>query len=97
MRRFEWDDEKEEANWRKHGIRFDQAASVFGDPRSFSEPDNRFEHGEERWRTIGMAEGRCLMLFVAHTTHENGMEVIRIISARRANRKERKLYGNRKF
>ena len=97
MRLFEWDDEKEKANWRKHGIHFDQAASVFNDPRCFSEPDNRFEHGEERWRTVGMAEDRCLLLFVAHTTRENGIEIIRIISARRANRQERRLYGNRKF
>jgi uncharacterized DUF497 family protein len=53
---FEWDEEKERANRRKHGIRFAQAASVFDDPYHFTEPDDRFDYGEPRWRTVGIAE-----------------------------------------
>ncbi len=90
----EWDDAKDEANYRKHGIRFGDAAWVFDDPLAVSVPD-RIENGEQRWQTVGLAGG-CLLLLVAHTVHleVNGVEaeVIRIISARRADRNERKHY-----
>jgi uncharacterized DUF497 family protein len=91
-RYFEWDEKKAEINCRKHGIQFEEAALVFDDPLSISEQD-RIENGEKRWRTIGLAGG-CLLLLVAHTVQfEDGdMEVIRIISARRVNRKERRDY-----
>jgi uncharacterized DUF497 family protein len=91
-RYFEWDDEKAETNYRKHGIRFVEAARVFDDPFSLSEKD-RIENGEQRWQTIGMTGG-CLLLLVAHTVRfeDEDIEVVRIISARRVNRKERKHY-----
>ena len=91
-RYFEWDGRKAEINFRKHGVRFEEAALVFGDPFALSEQD-RIENGEQRWQTIGMAGG-CLLLLVAHTVRfeEKGVEVIRIISARRVNRKERRRY-----
>jgi len=91
-RYFEWDDHKAELNYRKHGIRFEEAARVFDDPFAVSEQD-RIENGEQRWQTIGMTES-CLLLLVAHTVcfEEEGIEVIRIISARRVNRKERRHY-----
>jgi uncharacterized DUF497 family protein len=92
---FEWDGEKAEANWRRHGIRFDKAIEVFDDPRRTEDIDERFGYGEDRWWTIGMAKGGML-LFVAYATRENGTETIRIISARRATGRERRLYGNRK-
>jgi uncharacterized DUF497 family protein len=97
MRQFEWDDKKAEVNWRKHGITFEDAKHVFDDPSHVSIPDNRFEYSEERWQTLGMIGDNFLLLFVAHTIDENGIEVIKIISARRANRKERKRYGNSKI
>lgn len=89
---FEWDDEKAKENFRKHGIRFEDAALVFDDPLAVSVQD-RIENGEMRWQTIGMAAG-CLLLLVAHTVRmdEYGVEVIRIISARRPDRKERRRY-----
>ena len=95
MSRFiEWDDAKAETNYRKHGIRFEEAAWVFDDPLAVSVQD-RIEYGEQRWQTIGLV-GACLLLLVAHTvtvTVEGGeVEVIRIVSARRADRKERKRY-----
>ena len=89
---FEWDGEKAKENFRKHGIRFEDAALVFDDPLAVSVQD-RIENGEMRWQTIGMVAG-CLLLLVAHTVRmdEYGVEVIRIISARRPDRKERRRY-----
>lgn len=91
-RYFEWDDTKADINFRKHGIRFEEAALAFDDPLSLSEQD-RIENGEQRWKTIGMAGG-CLLLLVAHTMRleDEGIEVIRIISARRVDLKERRRY-----
>ena len=62
-RYFEWDGKKAASNFRKHGIRFEEAALVFDDPFAVSEQD-RIENGEQRWKTIGMAAG-CLLLLVA--------------------------------
>lgn len=90
-RLFEWDDNKAAINFRKHGIRFEEAARVFDDPLALTVQD-RIENGEQRWQTIGMAGG-CLLLLVAHTVRlEDESEVLRIISARRADRTERKRY-----
>jgi uncharacterized DUF497 family protein len=91
---FEWDYKKAEANFRKHGIRFEEAALVFDDALSVSKQDH-IENGEYRWQTIGMVSG-FLLLLVAHTVRaeDTGIEVIRIISARRADRKERRSYEN---
>jgi uncharacterized protein len=89
--RFAWDPSKAAGNLRKHGVSFETAVRVFSDPCALVEQD-RFENGEERWQTIGAVEG-VVMLMVAHTVGEQGdIEVIRIISARRANRRERKRY-----
>ncbi len=89
--RFEWDPTKAASNFRKHGVSFQTAARVFADPYALVEQD-RIENGEERWQTIGVVEG-VLMLMVAHTVREqDDIEVIRIISARHANRKERRRY-----
>ncbi len=89
--RFEWDATKAASNFRKHGVSFQTAARVFADPYALVEQD-RIENGEERWQTIGVVEG-VLMLMVAHTVREqDDIEVIRIISARHANRRERRRY-----
>ena len=91
-RYFEWDDKKAKNNFRKHGIRFEEAALAFDDPFAVSEQE-RIENGEQRWQTIGMAGG-CLLLLVAHTVRleDDGAEVVRIISARRVDRKERRRF-----
>ena len=91
-RYFEWDDRKAEINYRKHGILFEEAILVFDDPLAVVEQD-RIEDGERRWQAVGMA-GNCLLLLVAHTVRleEEGIEIIRVISARRADRKERRRY-----
>ncbi|HMM38903.1 MAG TPA: BrnT family toxin [Desulfovibrio sp.] len=90
--RIEWDEAKNEANQRKHdGIGFDLAAEVFDDPLHKSIPE-RVVDGEQRWQTLGMVRG-LLLLLVAHTYRDQGgEEVIRIISARRATRRERQAY-----
>lgn len=88
---FSWDEAKNESNRRKHGVSFEAARLVFDDPQHVSRLD-RVEGDEERWQTIGNAGGIVLLL-VAHTWREaGGEEHIRIISARRATRQERKFY-----
>ncbi|EBW4556921.1 BrnT family toxin [Salmonella enterica] len=88
---FEWDEVKAASNYRKHGIRFEEAARVFDDPFHLSIQD-RYENGEYRWQSIGMVRG-CMMVVVAHTTRfEDGTEIIRLISARRAERRELRRY-----
>jgi len=84
------------SNERKHGVRFEDAMLVFADPYALVEQD-RIEGGELRWQTLGLVGGIVLIL-VAHTVrNEQEDEIIRIISARRAVRKERKRYDeNRK-
>lgn len=85
--RFEWDENKNRANVRKHGVSFEEASQVFFDPLHLTNHD-RIEGGEQRWQTFGLSGGFVLMM-VAHTTTEKDTEgkiteVIRIISARRA-------------
>jgi uncharacterized DUF497 family protein len=88
---FEWDDAKARTNDRKHGVRFEDAMLVFADPFAFVEQD-RIEEGELRWQTLGLVGGVALLL-VAHTVRSGpGEETIRIISARKATRKERQRY-----
>ncbi len=88
---YTWDDNKNAINKQKHGVSFETARLVFDDPWHLSRQD-RVEQGEERWQTIGLA-GDIVLLLVAHTWRdEGGDEHIRIISARRATKTERKVY-----
>jgi uncharacterized DUF497 family protein len=89
--RFEWDERKNRSNQRKHGVSFELAELVFDDPLALSKPE-RVEGGEERWHTLGLVAASVVLL-VAHTVREEPHdEVIRIISARKATRYERKQY-----
>jgi uncharacterized DUF497 family protein len=89
---FEWDENKARSNRRKHGVGFEDAMIVFDDPYALAEQD-RIQDGEPRWQTIGLVGGVALLL-VAHTVRkEGGGEVIRIVSARRANKEERNRYA----
>jgi uncharacterized protein len=87
---FEWHKAKAEANFRRHGVSFDLAKTVFKDPFAIERLDDRADYGEERFVMIGMAEGNIL-LFVAYTERKNN-ESIRIISARRATQDEQDDY-----
>ena len=90
--RIEWDQAKNEINQAKHGIDFATAQLVFDDPCCVTFVD-RVTGGEERWHAIGLI-GNIIILVVVHTYRkEVSDEVIRIISARPATRRERKLYA----
>ena len=90
--RFEWDAAKAASNLVKHRVSFETATRTFADPYLLTRQD-RIENGELRWQGIGMVDG-LLVLLVAHTVGEagDGTEVLRIISARKAEPKERKRY-----
>jgi uncharacterized protein len=88
---FEWDEAKNLSNQKKHGISFDDAARVFGDPFMLLFPDRETDR-EERWRAFGQVGGVAVIM-VAHTyRNRDGHEKIRIISARAATRHERQAY-----
>lgn len=90
--RFEWDEHKSAINRRKHKIAFETAGIVFQDPYAVTYPDETGSD-EERWITIGAVEPD-LVIFVVHTHFEReGEEIVRIISARKAESQERKLYA----
>ena len=85
---FEWDERKAKPNLAKHGVSFEEASTVFGDPLSLTIPDPAHSQGEDRSIVLGQSHERELLV-VVHT--ERG-DSIRIISARRASRRERKSY-----
>ena len=86
---FEWDESKNLSNQKKHGVSFEEAKSVFADEfgRLIPDPDNSI--GEERFIIMGMSS-QLRLLVVCHC--ERGPDVIRIISARKADKSERKYY-----
>jgi uncharacterized DUF497 family protein len=89
---FEWDPRKAEANAAKHDVSFDEAVTVFLDANALDGPDLQHSKAEMRYLRLGRAaDGRVLM--VAYTLRRSGdAETIRLISARRANRRERAAY-----
>ena len=90
--RIEWDRAKNEINRTKHGIDFETAQLVFDDPYCVTFVD-RVTGGEERWHAIGSIEN-IVVLVVVHTYRLEGSdEVVRIVSARPATRRERRLYA----
>jgi hypothetical protein len=90
--RIEWDRAKSDINRTKHGIDFETAQLVFDDPCCVTFVE-RVTDGEERWHAIGSIEN-IVILVVVHTYREEvSDEVIRIVSARPATQRERKLYA----
>jgi hypothetical protein len=85
---FEWDPNKASENLRKHRVSFTEAASVFGDPLAITVPDPDHSSNEHRFITIGLSY-KSRLLMVAHTVRE---QRIRIISARKLTRNERRAY-----
>ena len=85
--RFEWDDDKNESNIKKHGIDFEDAKDIFKHPMLAME-DTRDSYGEERW--VGLGWIKLLLGVVVYV--ERYDDVIRIISARKATKLERKYY-----
>ena len=86
--KFEWDESKDRANRRKHGVTFEEGTTVFADPLAGTIADPDHSIGEERYVTIGISTSNRLIV-VSHT--EEG-ETTRIVSAREANPYERKAY-----
>lgn len=87
---FEWDERKSAANAKKHGVRFEEAKSVFVDERAKLIDDPDHSDDEDRFVLLGLS-GALRLLLVCHCYRENG-NVIRIISARKANAQESKSY-----
>ncbi len=87
---FEWDEAKSERCRKERGFSFADMLPVFSDPERMVEPDSRYEYGEERFCLYGRIEGR--LFIVVYTVRG---ETIRIISARKANKREQKRYGDR--
>jgi uncharacterized protein len=85
---FEWDPQKAKANIRRHRVSFEEAATVFGDRLSVTIDDPDPSLREQRFVTMGKSTAGALLV-VAHTDRE---DIIRIISARRATRREQKSY-----
>jgi len=85
---FEWDSRKARVNARKHGVSFEEAATVFGDPLSVTIADPLHSPREDRFVTVGESVRRRLLVLV----HADRGDTIRIISARRATRRERENY-----
>jgi uncharacterized DUF497 family protein len=91
---FSWDTRKALKNYEKHGVPFEEAATVFGDPEALDWEDLEHVAAERRWKPLGFsAGGRVLLVVYALRRLENGTETIRIISARKASRKERRAYA----
>lgn len=91
---FEWDPTKARVNLKKHGVSFEVAVTIFRDPHAVTVFDEEHDENEDRWITMGIAEEGNLLV-VIHTFKEmTSQEVtIRMISARRATRRERRQYG----
>ena len=86
---FEWDSDKAAANISRHGVSFELAMLVFLDNGRLIKLDERFDYGEERIITMGHVNNRLHVVVYTQTN-----DTIRIISARKANKRERKRYAN---
>ncbi|MEK9149922.1 MAG: BrnT family toxin [Candidatus Desantisbacteria bacterium] len=85
---FEWDPKKAELNLRKHGVKFDEASTIFGDPLALLMPDPDHSGGEMRYLLLGMSsQQRLLVVAFAERPPQT-----RLISARRATKQERRKY-----
>lgn len=90
--RFEWSDDKNTRNVADHGISFEEAQLVFDDPLHLSVIDHRFNYFEERWITVGMSRDRGIVVAAHLFFDDEDEEVVRIISARSATKREREHY-----
>ena len=89
---FEWDLEKAKTNIRKHKISFEQASTIFRDPRAISIYDHEHSNSEDRWITLGLVSNGILV--VVHHTFEqlDNNAIVRIISSRKASKPEAEQY-----
>jgi uncharacterized DUF497 family protein len=94
---FEWDEDKRRKTLLERKIDFVDMIDVWDDPKRQQVRDLRLPYGEARFQTIGKVKFNIYFVVFTERVYEGGVEVIRIISARRANKKERELYDNRLF
>ncbi len=88
--KFEWDEEKNKQNIKKHGLDLSDGQELFsGNAPFFINPDARKDYGEERWKGVGILQGVVVVVVVF--TERDG-DVIRLISLRKASTRERKAY-----
>jgi uncharacterized DUF497 family protein len=91
--KFEWDPAKADANRLKHKVSFEQAQAAFKDPYGIDEFDDKEDYGEERYDLTGMAGSRLIVVtYTQRFDARTGADIIRIISARKAERREAKRY-----
>lgn len=86
---FEWDKKKNQINFEKHGLKFEDANLIFAN-ETVSFRDDRYEYNEQRFITLGNLEGRIIVL-----VHTQRGYITRIISMRKANEREKKIYFQR--
>ena len=87
---FEWNTDKAQSNLRKHRVSFEDAVRVFLDPNRIEAFEVREAYGEDRWKTVGLVEPA--LLAVVYTLRGRDSDIIRVISARKADENERAKY-----
>jgi uncharacterized DUF497 family protein len=91
---FSWDAGKAQRNQKKHGVSFEEAATIFADSNGLDWEDLDHANAELRWKRLALsAKGRVLLVAYTLRRLNNGVETIRIISARQASKKERRAYA----
>ncbi len=94
---FEWDEDKREKTLRERSIDFVDAIKIWRDPRRQERVDHRKQYDEIRMQTIGMSKLGLLFVVYTERAYEEGEEVIRIISVRKANKREKRDYETMTF
>jgi uncharacterized DUF497 family protein len=91
---FAWDARKAARNLEKHGVSFEEAATVFADPDALEWEDVDHSHREDRFKRLGISiKGRVVILVYSYRRMKDGKETLRVITARRASPKEREAYA----
>ncbi len=90
---FEWDTEKNKANKIKHGFSFEEALHIFADPNAIEIYNQIHSQSEDRYKVIGQIQSKVFVVTVIYTENK---EQLRLISARKANQKERNAYEKQK-
>jgi len=93
--KFEWDSEKEKSNLLKHDISFEHASYVFSDPYALNKYDEEHSQEEDRWILLGKSLNEVILVVVHTFRNDDGVEFVRIISARKATKSEQKAYQDR--
>ena len=93
--KFEWDKNKEKLNIKKHDVSFEQASYVFADKFALNRFDDEHSNEEDRWVILGRSINEILLLVIHTFRDKDGVEFVRIISARKATKKEKQAYQRR--